>query len=750
MSSSCCFWKSPRIELSRSPTALHTVSVASEEIPSSPVKRRFRWQRWIVGAVVVLLFLVIAVALTARYYGYDIAKNWVESPSGARVAGKELGKAIKVDGKFAPLHLEHWTIQTDSFTSTGWPGEAIGSLDAYNVRAEFDPSAIWHRAWRFSNIQIDHAVIRLLKPEDALKRPPLPKKPKPWYALFLPDHFECGPIISQKSDIEFAFQGVNAGIHDAHVQADLIGKDLKYTATSGVLDFPYLPPLRVERLEMLVTRPAITVYTAQMAGIDPQDPARVTLSGRIGMREDKSIDAKVDLVEMPITKILPENLQPLLHGNVSGKLTWQRNFAGDQVDSEGDLKLTGAGINKLSVFKELTVLDNNPDLQDFNFDEAACHYHLHDGQLSLELHAKSTGRFNLTGKIVYDLKSKMADLDLSFDELPLKTWLPPEFKTRYSGVASARMKWHGQLDIIKDSTASISINLDGAHIMDPVLLRQIMEAKGFRTPDELQFERARFDFDYRDEIFRLIKADLVSSEGFRAQMTGQLNSDKALIATLDWQGLVLDQWLPAKVANQLSGILNGHATLAVRKWKFGEGSYGGDIHLLDGELQYTSVQSLMARFLNQRSLLTLPLTQLQLSWIWNNGNLNVSGIDIRAGDDVGIKGAVDIDNSKKLSGLVWIGTKPEYLQWLPDAEKTVFVRNEDELVWAKVKISGTTKKPGQDLSTQIVRQLTRHPLAMVGLGFKVISWYVGDWFGAAKDWKRPPVASVEVPSSSRR
>ncbi|MCE0484515.1 MAG: hypothetical protein LV479_09785 [Methylacidiphilales bacterium] len=244
--------------------------------PPTPKGRGIRWRRWLASVILGLAVLFVALFVAARFYGYDIAKNWVESPAGPRVAARELDKAIKVDGAFAPIHLNGWTIQTDSFTSTGWPGEAIGGLDAYNVRAQFDPSAVWHRAWRFSSIQIDHATIRLLAPDDALKRKMPPKKPPPWYAVFLPDHFECGPIVSQKSQINFVFQGIDSGIHDAHVQADLIGKDLKYTVTSGQLDFPYLPTLQINRLEMLVTRPAITIYTAQLAGIDPQDPARLT------------------------------------------------------------------------------------------------------------------------------------------------------------------------------------------------------------------------------------------------------------------------------------------------------------------------------------------------------------------------------------------------------------------------------------------------------------------------------------------
>ena len=671
-------------------------------------------------------------------------KDYLESPSGARVAGHELSNAIKVDGAFAPLRVDGWTIDTDSFTSEGWPGEAIASLNCYNIRAQFDPAAIFHRAWRFSKIDTERAVINLRKPNDALKRPPLPKKPKPWYAFLLPDHFECGPIVTPKGDIEFSFQGVDAGIQDAQVQADLIGKDLKYTVTSGTLDFPYLPLLRVQRLEMLVTRPAITVYTAQFVGIDPADPARLTMSGRMGMREDKSIHADVEVNEMPIEKILPENLRPLIHGNVSGLLTWYRTPDGNDVLSDGDLKLTGASISNLSVFAEVAELAENPDLQKFDFSEMKVHYHLEHNRLSLQLDARSPGKFHLSGTVVYDTKTKLTDLDLALDELPLKIWLPSEFKSRYDGVAKATMKWHGQLDTKKESVGAISVNLDGSHISDPKLLRELLEKKGFRTPEEIQFDKAQFDFTYANEIYTLTQAQLVAPGVLSAQLAGSLAPGAALQATMDWQGLVVQDWLPDTLAQELSGKLDGHVALAVQHWQFSDGSYGGDVRLLNGELQYTPTQSMIARFLNERELLKIPLTRVQLAWTLDDRDISVKGIDLRGGDAIGVKGDLRSNDATGLSGLVWIGTKPEYLTWLPEAEKTVFARREAGLVWAKVRLSGTLKQPQQDLSAQIIAQLKRHPLAILALGGKLVSWYVGNLFGAAEEWKRPATPSVEV------
>ena len=183
--------------------------------------------------------MVLMLATVVYFFGYDAAKLWVESAAGQRTASSGLSKVIKVYGKFAPLHLDGWTIKTDSFTSKGWPGEAIGGLNTYGVVGELDPAAmIWRHVYHIKGIQVDHADITLLQPVDALKLKMPPKKPKPWYAYLLPSAFVCGPIVCPKAQLEFEFQKQIAHIRDAHVQADLIGKDFQYTATSGSWNFP--------------------------------------------------------------------------------------------------------------------------------------------------------------------------------------------------------------------------------------------------------------------------------------------------------------------------------------------------------------------------------------------------------------------------------------------------------------------------------------------------------------------------------
>jgi hypothetical protein len=327
---------------------------------------------------------------------------------------------------------------------------------------------------------------------------------------------------------------------------------------------------------------------------------------------------------------------------------------------------------------------------------------------------------------------------LVFTDLPLKTWLPTEFKPRYSGVASATLKWRGRLDTIKDSAGAVTLNLDGTHINNPDILRRLLATKGLRTPDEINFKTAQLDFSYQDDVFQLTRAKLDLAGLLTVNATGALTSpDNKLEADLEWQGLTMGNWLPPSIAEQFSGDINGRVKIHVKQWKLKDGSYAGAIDLLRGQLRYTSVQTMLARFVNDRQLLEIPLTRAHFSYDWTDGVLAVTGIDLRGADRIGIRGDLAINRSGNIAGELLVGTRPGYLKSMAGLGDAVFSRDDAGLRWARVKVSGTIKKPEQDLSEQLAAQLRKHPFALLGLSGKLISWYVGNLFGAEDEWKRP-------------
>ena len=217
--------------------------------------------------------------------------------------------------------------------------------------------------------------------------------------------------------------------------------------------------------------------------------------------------------------------------------------------------------------------------------------------------------------------------------------MPTEFKPRYSGMATATMKWSGNLKSFKDSAGAVSLNLDGTRITDPVLLKKFLEAKGLRAPDEINFKTAQLDFAYHDQAFQLTRCQLDAPGFLTINGKGTLTSpDNTLDADMTWQGLVLQDWLPEKMAQEISGIINGGVKFHVQQWKLKDGSYGGDVQMVDGQLHYTSVQSMFARLVKDPRLLKIPLTRALFSWTWNADGLAVNGIDIRGGDAFGVLG----------------------------------------------------------------------------------------------------------------
>ncbi len=332
----------------------------------------------------------------------------------------------------------------------------------------------------------------------------------------------------------------------------------------------------------------------------------------------------------------------------------------------------------------------------------------------------------------------MATIDATFSQLPLKVWMPPEFKPRYDGVATARLHWRGQLRSAKDSTATIAIVLDNTQINNPPLLRRMLAKTKFRTPDEINLKTARFNFAYKDQAFQLTNAHLDAPGVITADATGQLTPpDNQLDAVLTWKDLKLTPWLPREIADQIFGDLNGDVQMHVRRWKLKDGSYGGNLELVHGKLEYTSIQSTLARWTKDRSLLDLPITRAKLAWTWNSGALTVSNLDLRGGDAFGVTGGLTLSQGGALAGDLQLGLREKYVDSFAGLGDNVFTPGADGLRWAHVKMSGTTKHPKQDLSSQMMAQLPSHPFAVLGLGGRVISWSVGNWLGAADEWKRP-------------
>ncbi len=96
----------------------------------------------------------------------------------------------------------------------------------------------------------------------------------------------------------------------------LISSTRIFATTRGaatLAGFPYLPDLHIDKLRVFVTRPMVTIEDAELSGVDPKDPVRMSLQAQLGQREDKTIKAIIDVTQMPIEQMLPPEAASVIH-----------------------------------------------------------------------------------------------------------------------------------------------------------------------------------------------------------------------------------------------------------------------------------------------------------------------------------------------------------------------------------------------------------------------------------------------------
>ncbi|MFM8682518.1 MAG: hypothetical protein ACKOEG_01860, partial [Chthoniobacterales bacterium] len=261
-------------------------------------------KRVLLAATALLVVAIAAIAFALRTPPEALVE-YAAGPDFNRMLSQSVSHALKVDGQFGPMSLQtDWSVVTDNFTSKGWPGQAIGALDAGKTTGRFNPWGILRGQWLVPNIALEKLDLRLATPDDALKAqdPVLP--PKPWYAFLMPSQFHCGWIDCPDASIDLPFGSEVVRAEGQHVGATMIGANFKYYGKGGRLLYPDYPALDVDSFEVYVTREMIDIGYLYLR--EPLSPhSNLQLAVRLGQHADKSLKASAKIDALDIVPFLP-------------------------------------------------------------------------------------------------------------------------------------------------------------------------------------------------------------------------------------------------------------------------------------------------------------------------------------------------------------------------------------------------------------------------------------------------------------
>lgn len=562
----------------------------------------------------VLAVLGLAGYVTARVLLPRFLTTWVAGPQFERMLADAVGHALKVDGEFGPLTLNSdLSVTAANFSSTGWPGQAIGGLDADRATGWFNPSGIFRGRWEVDRIDITRADFRVVAPNNELKKQDPVIPPKPWYAFFLPSQFHCGWIECPDMTIELPLGQTPVRGVGMHLGAMMVGRNFKYFGRGGHLVLPAYPDLAIDGMQVYVTHEVVDIgYLYLREPASPQ--SNLELKARLGQQFDKSIDASAQITALDILPFLPPEIAAVLSGQLDGNLTYRVDPTGKHASGQGNIALRNARVRDWDYLDRLAARADRPAWRDLALSHVSLAYQLEGNLLRAEnIVVTAPGLADLRGAGVWNMETTEAEVHISASRIPLGAYLP-------------------------------------------------------------------------------------------ASLTGNLAGELTAEASWSWRG---------------ANVSGGHGS--------------GTLGFTGGELQGFRFQKFLDRFFKSDAYATIKVSRASAHWKEDHLGLHVDQLDVFSPGKAGLRGAVQVAPDGSLSGKVMAGLPASALTWLPDATKSVFARQEEGLHWCEIELSGTTKKPANNFTAQLMHQLEKHPLAMAELALRGLSWWLGDHLGTTNE-----------------
>lgn len=380
----------------------------------------FRQHRvWrITGGIASFLLIVGAIGIAALN---PKLTRYVESDAFRKELEKETAKGLHFpSGHYEPIkRTGTWTAESAGFQANdGW--KALRTMDARGITAKFNPWGVFRRLWQLDNVHVQGGEVGIQIYEPT----PEPSPAKPWYAVFLPERVYLNWVESEPVDVTWRFREKPAGFYGTRLLITPHDRDFEYQGRGGRLKMASFPEMRLEHTHMLITKTLLTLYNLDL---DPKGPVkgRIQAAGTAGTREDKSVDFKIGMEQVPIDDWVPDNWREHVSGAATAKIHWTGKDP-KMASSGGDatLRIDDGRIRALPFLQKIAELANDKSLERITLDVCKLDIEWRYPKFDVKhLVIEEKGKFRAEGEVVAREESLRGTVELGVTRR-LLNWLP--------------------------------------------------------------------------------------------------------------------------------------------------------------------------------------------------------------------------------------------------------------------------------------------------------------------------------------
>ena len=394
----------------------------------------------------IAIFIVIAIAVGVALLFSPLLTRYVEGDAFRIAMEEETAKGLHFpQARYAPIRRTGTlTAESDSFKADKGV-KAMKSLDARGITARFDPWGVFLRQWRLEDVhmQSGDVEIQIYEPH------PEPVKPKPWFAIFLPNRVYLEKIQSDQANITWRFRGEQAGFFGTQLLITPNGRDFEYVATGGRLKMAMVPDLDLRRTHVLITKTLLTLYDLDLAS-DSHSDESIRAQGHAGLSQDKSVDVKANFNSVPIRQWLPAEWKGRLKGSAFGAIHWTgKDPKLENSSGEGSLRIDNGRVDDVPLLNKLAELARKKSFERLELNECSLGLAWRFPEIDIKnIAMEEKGKFRIEGQISVERRLLRGTIKLGLARAYLD-WLPnPEevFSRRSGGYLWTDVHLSGTID----------------------------------------------------------------------------------------------------------------------------------------------------------------------------------------------------------------------------------------------------------------------------------------------------------------
>jgi hypothetical protein len=403
-------------------------------------------RKLLILAVAIAIFFLIAITAGMALFASPLLTHYVESDRFRAAMEQETARGLHFPlGRYAPIRRTSvLTAQSDNFKAENGQ-KAMKSLDAHGITAKFNPWGVFLRQWRLDDVHVQSGdvEIQIYEPQ------PEQMKPKPWFAIFLPNRVYLAKIQSKQANITWRFRGERAGFFGTQLLITPYGRDFEYVATGGRLKMAPMPDLDLRRTHLLITKTLLTLYDLDLASESHSDES-IRAQGHAGLGRDKSIDAKATFNSVPIRQWLPAEWKGRLNGSAFGDIHWTgKDPKLESSSGEGSLRIDKGLVDDVPLLNKLAELARKKSFEHLDLNECSLAFAWRYPEIDIkEITIGEKGKFRIEGDISIKRRLLRGTIKLGLTREYLD-WLPnPEevFSRSSSGYLWTDVHLSGTID----------------------------------------------------------------------------------------------------------------------------------------------------------------------------------------------------------------------------------------------------------------------------------------------------------------